>query len=206
MTTSAQQALSPEEALERLLAGNRRFIEDQPEARSKRWHADLAQGQSPFAVILGCSDSRAPAELIFDQGLGDLFMIRVAGNIVAPSLIGSVEFAVAQLGVRLAMVMGHTQCGAIAATLSALRSPDQLSKNLEAITRRIEPQIEALLLKYDAPESEPALRRAAERANVLGSVQQLQHGSPYLEGLVQQGRVRIVGTIFELETGQVHVL
>ena len=201
------QTVSPDAALARLLEGNRRFIEDRPDARSKGWHADLVQAQRPFAAVLGCSDSRAPAELIFDQGLGDLFMIRVAGNIVAPSLIGSVEFAVAQIGVRLVMVMGHTQCGAIRATFDALRAPDAvLSKNLEDITRRIEPQIESLLLHKTGGPLEPATLRAAERANVLGSVQQLKQGSPYLEPLVRAGSVRIVGAIFELETGRVALL
>ncbi len=197
--------LPADEALERLLAGNTRFVEDPSDSRSKRWHADLAQAQQPFAVILGCSDSRAPAELVFDQGLGDLFMIRVAGNIIAPSLIGSVEYAVAQLGVKLAMVMGHTQCGAIAATVDVIRSRHAFSKNIEDITKRIQPQIEALFedsVAHVAPET----LRAAERANVLASVQQLQRGSPYLDGLVQRAEIRIVGAIFELETGRVRLV
>jgi carbonic anhydrase len=196
--------LPADEALERLLEGNRRFVEDPSDARAKRWHAQLAQAQQPFAVILGCSDSRAPAELVFDQGLGDLFMIRVAGNIIAPSLIGSVEYAVAILNVKLVMVMGHTQCGAIAATVEAIRKGQAFSKNIEDITRRIQPQIEGILAEETT--GSPETLRAAERANVLGSVAQLQRGSPYLNGLVQRAEIRVVGAIFELETGRVRLV
>jgi carbonic anhydrase len=197
--------LPADEALERLLEGNRRFVEDPSDARAKRWHADLAQAQQPFAVILGCSDSRAPAELVFDQGLGDLFMIRVAGNIVAPSLIGSAEYAVAQLGVKLAMVMGHTNCGAIAATVEAMRKPGSVSKNIEDITHRIQPQIERLLEEAGGVVG-PETLRAAERANVLASVEQLQRGSPYLGKLARDADIRIVGAVFELETGRVRLV
>ena len=197
--------LPADEALERLLEGNRRFVEDPSDSRSKRWHAQLAQAQQPFAVILGCSDSRAPAELVFDQGLGDLFMIRVAGNIIAPSLIGSVEYAVAMLQVKLAMVMGHTQCGAIAATVEAIRRPHHISKNIEDITRRIEPQIRSLI--EEAGEVvDPVTLREAERVNVLASVDQLQRGSPYLGKLAKAAEIRIVGAVFELETGRVRLV
>jgi len=197
--------LPADEALERLLEGNRRFVEDPSDARAKRWHVDLAKAQQPFAVILGCSDSRAPAELVFDQGLGDLFMIRVAGNIVAPSLIGSAEYAVAQLGVKLAMVMGHTNCGAIAATVEAMRKPGSVSKNIEDITHRIQPQIERLLEEAGGVVG-PETLRAAERANVLASVEQLQRGSPYLGKLARDADIRIVGAVFELETGRVRLV
>jgi carbonic anhydrase len=197
--------LPPDEALERLLAGNRRFLENPSDSRSKRWRTDLAEQLRPFAVILGCSDARAPAELLFDQGLGDLFMIRVAGNVVAPSLIGSVEYAVAQLDVRLAVVMGHTQCGAVRATVDAIRTRHAFSKNIEAITNRIQPQIEALFQDTSADVA-PAALREAERLNVLASVKQLQCGSPYLAQRVGEGTLRIAGALFELETGCVRLL
>lgn len=193
-----------DQALERLLEGNRRFVEDPSDARAKGWRAGLAKGQRPFAVILGCADSRAPAELVFDQGLGDLFVVRVAGNVVAPSLVGSVEFAVAQLDVRLVVVMGHTCCGAVGATVEALRNPGELSKNIEDITRRIQPQIARVLA--EAPDAGPTTLRAAERANVQGSVKQLRRGSPFLKRLADAGQIRIVGTLFELETGRVLLL
>jgi carbonic anhydrase len=193
-----------EAALERLLEGNRRFLEDPSDSRAKRWQSGLHKDQRPFAVILGCADSRAPAELVFDQGLGDLFVVRVAGNVVAPSLVGSVEFAVAQFDVRLVVVMGHTRCGAVAATLEAIRNPGEASKNIEDITRRIQPQIARVLA--EARDDGPATLRAAERANVLGSVKQLRRGSPYLKELAEAGKIRIVGTLFELETGKVLTL
>jgi carbonic anhydrase len=131
------------EALERLREGNRRFVSDLAKAdglssRSRR--AELVTGQRPFAIILGCSDSRVPAEIVFDQGLGDLFVIRVAGNIVAPSQIGSVEFAAERFGTRLVVVLGHSQCGAVLATLEELQRPrESQSRNLRSIVDRIRP-------------------------------------------------------------------
>src|SRR5215467_10166372 len=164
------------EALERLRAGNRRFIDDTSVASadlSRARRASLVAGQEPFAIVLGCSDSRVPAELVFDQGLGDLFVIRVAGNIVAPSQIGSVEFAASRFGVRLVVVMGHSQCGAIAATLEELRTPGETrSRNLRSIVDRVRPAVEVLMrtgLKLD-PD---VLVSHAVRANVSASVNQL---------------------------------
>src|SRR6266513_666987 len=131
------------EALVRLRAGNRRFVDGIQDATRRPVSAPL---QQPFAIILGCSDARVPAELVFGQGFGDLFVIRVAGNIVAPSQIGSVEFAAERFGTRLAVVMGHTQCGAVAATLEQLRRPEaNQSPNLRAIVDRIRPSVEPLL-------------------------------------------------------------
>jgi carbonic anhydrase len=165
--------------------------------------ADLLAGQQPFAIILGCSDSRVPAELVFDQGFGDLFVIRVAGNIVAPSLVGSVEFAAIKFDTRLVVVLGHSQCGAVLATLDELRAPSaRQSRNLRSIVNRVRPSVEPLLateLRHD-PE---ALVRAAVRANVRVSVDHLRHGSEILEDLVAREGLRIVGAEYSLETGLV---
>jgi carbonic anhydrase len=192
-------------ALERLRSGNRRFVDDMrreasgtPERRSA-----LAAGQEPFATILGCSDSRVPAEIVFDQGLGDLFVIRVAGNIVAPSQVGSVEFAAARYDTRLVLVLGHSQCGAILATLEELQRPSEnQSRNLRAIVDRVRPSVESLLatpLKHDRD----ALIQQAVRANIRASVNHLRHGSEVLEQLIQEGGLRVVGAEYSLETGLV---
>jgi carbonic anhydrase len=195
-------------ALERLLEGNARFVQHLISVEILSGHLDrdkLVHGQRPIAAILGCSDSRAPAELVFNQGLGDLFVIRVAGNVVAPSLVGSVEYAVSQLDVPLVVVMGHTHCGAVQATIHALRSPGgQVTANIRDIVQRIRPAVEGLLAR--APASEPALLDAAIRANVLRAAQQLQHGSPLLEAMVQEGQATVVPALYRLESGQVEIL
>ena len=192
------------EALERLRDGNRRFASDASTQgatgfRSRR--LETAPNQEPFAVILGCADSRVPAEIVFDQGLGDLFVIRVAGNIVAPSQIGSVEFAAARTGARLVVVLGHSRCGAILATLEEMGRPstDQ-SRGLRSIVERIQPAIEPLLLSQITPTDDALIRRAV-RANVSASVQQLYRGSGILERLVQTDGLMIVGAEYCLETG-----
>lgn len=191
--------ITPDLALQRLVAGNRRFREAGGAAASVAWKPELAAAtQRPFAVILGCSDSRIPVEIVFDVGFGDLFVVRVAGNIVAPSLVGSIEFAVSQFGSRLVVVMGHTDCGAVAATLHALETgmgPE--SKNIRAITDRIAPHIEALPRDGDPGR----LAHAAVRANVRASVDHLRHGSPLLEELVAAGTVAVVGAEYDLATG-----
>ncbi|MCB0076647.1 MAG: carbonic anhydrase [Anaerolineales bacterium] len=198
--------ISASEALTQLQAGNRRFAAGQPHnphsSDAERRAASVA-GQAPFAVILGCSDSRVPAELVFDQGIGDLFVIRVAGNIVAPSLIGSVEFAVGQFGTPLVVVMGHTGCGAVIATLQALRQPESVpSPNLNAIVTRIRPTL--ITLHEMAPElDEEQLLGHAVRANVRASVSQLRQGSRLLEDAVVEGRLRILGAEYNLATGEV---
>ncbi|HMS16011.1 MAG TPA: carbonic anhydrase [Planctomycetota bacterium] len=194
------------EALKRLQEGNRRFLQEDlpPQALpSQERRRALADGQNPFAIILGCSDSRVPAEIVFDQGLGDLFVIRVAGNIVAPSQIGSVEFAADRFGTRLVVVLGHSRCGAVQATLEELGRPKEAqSKNLMSIVDRIRPSVEPLLGEVRGPISED-LMSAAVRANVHASVLQLRHGSPILENLVQSSGLLVVGAEYSLETGQV---
>lgn len=157
--------------------------------------------QRPFAIVLGCSDSRTPVEILFDQGFGDLFVVRIAGNIVAPSIVGSIEFAASQFGSRLVVVMGHTRCGAITATVNAIETglgPE--SRNIRSITDRIAPHISGIV----HPGGGDGQLREAVRANVRASADHLRHGSPILEGLVLAGRVAVVGAEYELETGMVH--
>lgn len=200
--------ISAQEALERLQEGNRRFVaarSDRSAAELARDRAETAAGQQPFAVILGCSDSRVPAELVFDQGLGDLFVIRVAGNIVAPSQIGSVEFAIEQFGTRLVVVLGHTTCGAIQATLDELERPgDQRSPNLAAIVERIRPAVEDLY-RAEAGPSRGLMARAV-RANVRASVENLRHGSAIIERMIAERGVWVVGAEYDLASGAVTLL
>lgn len=194
------------DALARLREGNRRFV------ANVRGHAalensarrmELAAGQEPFAIILGCSDSRVPAEIVFDQGLGDLFVIRVAGNIVAPSQIGSVEFAAERFGTRLVVVLGHSRCGAVLATLDELHRPtDKQSRNLASIVDRIRPSVEALLAT-DTHRDPDTLVDDAVRANVRVSASQLRHGSGILEQLILSEGLVVVGAEYSLETGEV---
>jgi carbonic anhydrase len=193
------------DALTRLREGNRRFVTGQSSAAalSRSARAALVAGQEPFAIVLGCSDSRVPAELVFDQSFGDLFVIRVAGNIVAPSQVGSVEFAASRFGTRLVVVMGHSQCGAITATLEELqgRATSQ-SRNLRSIVERVRPSVETLL--NGRRDIEPdALIRDAVRANVRASVNHLRHGSELLERLVTEIGLLVVGAEYSLETGVV---
>jgi carbonic anhydrase len=195
--------ISTKEALKRLHEGNSRFVSNssifnKKRSRKSRRHS-LTEIQDPFAIILGCSDSRAPAEIVFDQGLGDLFVIRVAGNIVAPSQIGSVEFAVEKFGTRLVVVMGHSRCGAILATLEELRRPSEYqSKNLRSIVDRIRPSLTSLLETDQDPD---ILIQQAVRANIHSSVNQLHHGSEVLEQLVKKDGLIILGAEYSLDTG-----
>ncbi|GAC1503860.1 MAG: carbonic anhydrase [Steroidobacteraceae bacterium] len=194
------------QALALLQEGNRRFVSDisnRDAITDRARRLEVAASQEPFAAILGCSDSRVPVEIVFDQGLGDLFVIRVAGNIVAPSLIGSVEFAAENFGTRLVVVLGHTQCGAIETTLQQLQRPvENQSRNLHSIVDRIRPSIEGLLgteIRHDPA----ALRRAAVRANIQASVKHLRHGSEIIEQLIQRAGLVVVGAEYSLETGVV---
>ncbi len=197
--------IAPAEALVRLQEGNRRFVSNETAATALSRHARaaLAEGQAPFAIVLGCSDSRVPAELVFDQGLGDLFVIRVAGNVVAPSQIGSVEFAAARFGTRLVVVMGHSQCGAVIATLEELQEgAANGSRNLRSITDRVRPSVEPLVRTAGMLDRE-ALLREAIRANVRASVEHLRHGSELLEKLMRDDGLVVVGAEYSLETGTV---
>ncbi len=194
------------EALARLREGNRRFATDQNATSSlsnSARRAALMGGQEPFAIILGCSDSRVPAELVFDQSFGDLFVIRVAGNVVAPSLVGSVEFAASRFGTRLVVVMGHSQCGAILATLEELKGEaSNQSENLRDIVDRVRPSVETVLSTM-RDDDHDALVREAVRANVRASVDHLRHGSELLERLIRENGLLVVGAEYSLETGVV---
>ena len=197
--------ISAQEALARLREGNQRFVSgvrsiDSLLAPIKR--AELVAEQWPFAIVLGCSDSRVPAEIIFDQGLGDLFVIRVAGNIVAPSQVGSVEFAAERFGTRLVVVLGHSQCGAIGATIEEVRNASTKSPNLRSIVDRIRPAVETLL-DTDLANDEQRLVHQAVRANVRASADHLRHGSALLEQLIQNEGLVVVGAEYSLDTGAV---
>jgi carbonic anhydrase len=195
------------EALHRLREGNLRFASDSPASASvtdQSRRSQLVAGQKPFAIVLGCSDSRVPAEIIFDQGLGDLFVIRVAGNIVAPSQIGSVEFAAEKFGTRLVVVLGHSNCGAIVSTLEELERPmDRRQRNLRSIVDRIRPSVQTLLetgLRHDPDK----LVAQAVRANIRASAMHLRYGSQILEELIEKEGLLIVGAEYLLDSGLVN--
>lgn len=187
-------------ALERLREGNRRYVANELTLNiNDAVRRNLVSRQSPFAVVLGCSDSRVPVEVVFDQGIGDLFVIRIAGNIVQPSQIGSVEFAVQKFGAKLVVVMGHTNCGAIEATLDQLlQSDDDESGNMAAIVSRIRPSVEGLLGQI---EDRDELIYHAVRENVRYGAEALRHGSSIIENLIEQGELTIVGAEYALDTG-----
>ena len=196
-------------ALQRLSEGNRRFVAGESDATATVRHGHVpgfAPAQKPVAIVLACSDARVPTELIFDQGIGDLFVIRVAGNVVAPSQVGSVEFAAQQFGTPLVVVLGHSHCGAVKATLDELaKKEDHRSPNLRAIVDRIRPAIEPLL-EEDVDHDSNDFVNAAVRANVLASVERLRHGSIIIEDLIDSGDLKIVGAEYSIESGTVEFL
>ena len=198
--------ITAQQALDRLREGNLRFVSGVRSVDtliSQMRRNELVDGQAPFAIILGCSDSRVPAEIVFDQGVGDLFVIRVAGNVVAPSQIGSVEFAAERFGTQLVVVLGHSMCGAIEATLEELGRPSrEQSPNLRSIVDRVRPSVEPLL-ETELAKSPESLLHHAVRANIRTSANHLRHGSQILEQLIQKGSLRVVGAEYSLETGQV---
>jgi len=199
--------LSADQALQRLREGNHRFVQnvrslDTAIGQSAR--ASLAAGQNPFAVILSCSDSRVPSEIVFEQGLGDLFVIRVAGNVVAPSLVGSVEFAATTFGTRLVVVMGHSRCGAIKATLDFIQHRvDAPSENIHDIVDRCRPAVESVVHAAGPDVERERLVHEAVRANVRQSCAHLRHGSRLLERLILEEGLLVVGADYSLDTGEV---
>lgn len=206
--------LAPEEAYRRLVAGNMRYVNrDQKiiECTNAARQADVAQGQAPFAIVLSCADSRVPPEIVFDQGLGDLFVVRVAGNIIAPELLGSIEFAVSEFGTQLVVVLGHTKCGAVSATLAHLASSHSpISPNLSAILDGVSPSIMRLTgqlgvqrTEYGSTESIVQIMPAAIRANVAASVSGLVAQSEVLAGAVSEGKLAIIGAEYDMESGVV---
>jgi carbonic anhydrase len=206
LSFAAMAHVTATDALQRLREGNQRFVSGLRSLETLMSHLrrrDFVSHQEPVAVVLGCSDSRVPVEMVFDQGLGDLFVIRVAGNIVAPSQIGSVEFAAERFGTRLVVVLGHTRCGAIDATLEELQRPtERQSKNLASIVGRVRPSVQQLLdteLRHDPA----ALAHQAVRANVRVATSALRHGSDVLERLIRGQGLLVVGAEYALETGAV---
>ncbi|EDY87168.1 carbonate dehydratase [gamma proteobacterium HTCC5015] len=202
--------MNAQKALEDLKEGNRRFVQAQENREDlclSGMRRELPQTQEPKAIIVGCSDARVPAELVFDQGLGDLFVIRVAGNVVAPSQVGSVEFAAENFGTQLVVVLGHTHCGAIQATLEALKNPEQTaSSNLMSIVDRIKPSVESLYESSILRQHPEELTKQSVRANIRASVNFLKRGSRCLEELVSDGRLLVVGAEYSLETGEVEFI
>jgi carbonic anhydrase len=198
------ESLSPVSAYRRLAEGNQRFCEGRAEHETRNFAPGLAdRAQRPFAIILGCSDSRTPVEVLFDQGFGDLFVVRIAGNVVAPSVVGSIEFAASQFGTRLVVVLGHTRCGAIAATVNAIKTGNgPESRNIRSITDRISPHIEAAVRGAPIPTDGDFLRNLM-RDNVRASADHLRHGSRLLEDLVLAGRLAVMTADYELESGRV---
>jgi carbonic anhydrase len=194
------------DAIQRLKDGNKRFVSGVRSIDTLIRHTqrpEFLAGQEPFAIILGCSDSRVPAEIIFDQGLGDLFVIRVAGNIVAPSQIGSIEFAVERFNTQLVVVLGHSMCGAVMATIDELEQPSKhRSTNVLSIVNRIRPSVEPLF-NTNLRNDHDQLLNAAIRANILAATNQLRHGSPMLEQLILKNKMTVVGAEYSLETGNV---
>jgi carbonic anhydrase len=191
--------ISAAEALERLREGNRRYVSGASHLDPADGHPPgLEKGQAPFAVILACSDSRVPVEMIFDQGPGDLFVTRVAGNIAAPSQLGSIEYAATQLGTKLVVVLGHSNCGAISATLESIAKGLAVgSPNLGAIVDRIRPAIE--------PLDQPSLQDAVA-ANVRHTVQRLCHDSAILATMIDASELAVVGAEYSIENGKVEFL
>jgi carbonic anhydrase len=204
---SKAKSVPASKALLRLIQGNKRFIKNRKKGRltvaygTRRFQI---KSRGPFAIILSCSDSRAPSEILFDQGLGDLFVIRVAGNVIAPSLVGSVEFAAATTQARLVVVMGHTQCGAIQATYDAMeKKKPAITENIRDIVERIQPHIQQLISKRKEKVDQKQLLREAMRTNVLASANHLRHGSRLLENMVRDEKLLIVGAEYCIETGLV---
>jgi len=198
--------ITASEALERLRDGNRRFVAGRIGAGirdSLARRQEVAVSQSPFAVILGCADSRVPAEIVFDQGIGDLFIVRVAGNIATPSQVGSVEFAAASFGTRLVVVLGHSRCGAVAVAAKEIENPsEELSPGLCSIVDRVRPSVEAFLDSEDRGD-QAALVAKAVRENVRISVEQLRSRSPILTPLIESDGLRVIGAEYSLDTGEV---
>jgi carbonic anhydrase len=202
--------ISHSEAIGRLKEGNQRFVTGVKSIESLATRAKretlAANGQTPFAIVLGCADSRAPAELVFDAGLGDLFVVRVAGNIVAPSLLGSIEFAATNFGTPLCIVLGHTRCGAVAATADLLKAKKRApTDHIQDIVLEIEPSVK-LALAAQTPQGDRSLHEDATRINVVRSMERLTERSQILSDLVSKNEFKIIGGIYDLHSGRVNFL
>jgi carbonic anhydrase len=195
----ARAAATPDEALKLLVAGNARYVANQPQQRDfSAGRASRALGQAPFAAILGCADSRVAPELAFDQSPGDLFVVRVAGNFVTPDGLGSLEFGAAVLGTKLIMVLGHNSCGAVNATVEALQKGNALPGHIAGLVTAMKPGIESTLKK---PGSD--LEQRAVVANVQYNVERLKKATPILADMVSKNQLGVVGGVYDIATGKV---
>jgi len=192
-----------DEALARLKQGNQRFLNDKPRHTHEKasWRSLLVENQKPFATVVGCSDSRVPPEFIFDVGFGDLFTVRLAGNIIAADVIGSLQYAVAHLHTPLVLVLGHEGCGAVAATVEEMLGEAREPEHIESLIKSIKPGLKNLDLKMDRD----ILLRAAVKTNVRWSIQQLL-ALPEAERALREKRVTLLGAVYELSTGRVRFL
>lgn len=191
-------SVSPDKLIGRLIQGNKRFVSGEltyvhssPEER-----ASLTNGQQPFAVVVGCADSRVPPELVFDQRLGQLFVVRVAGQVLDDPSLGSIEYAVEHLGSRLIVVLGHEKCGAVKAAVEGGEAPGHIHSLVDAIKPAVE----------KAHEMPGELLDNAVRANVDRVVEQLKTSGPILDELVRHGEVAVVGGIYDLDSGKVEFM
>ena len=196
---------TPDEILRKLLEGNNRFIEGETEnpRRKPGDFAKLVAGQNPIAVIVGCSDSRVPPELLFDQGVGDLFVVRVAGNVISgagATIKGSIEYAVAELGVSLIMVLGHSGCGAVQSAIKHIDASDALPGAINELVRTIKPAVTATKGQAGDPLEN------AIKANVRIGVERLKSLEPILAAPVRERKVKVVGGVYDLRTGRVTVV
>ena len=198
--------ITASEALERLKEGNRRFISGEGGRDLNFEHArrlELAEHQAPFAILLGCSDSRVPSEMVFDQGLGDLFVVRVAGNIASKTQLGSIEFAAEKFATPLLVVLGHSGCGAVAAAVDDILSPVEIaSPNLSKVVRHVRPVVETLH-RMNPGSARDDLVSEAVGANVRAVVEQVGSDSAVLDKRIREGRLQVVGAEYSLETGEV---
>lgn len=192
-----------EEAMARLLDGNKRFISGElhhPHT-AMDWRKRLVGGQNPFVTIIGCADSRVPPELLFDQGFGDLFVIRVAGNVIDTDVAGSVEYGVDHLATKLVVVMGHEGCGAVTAALQKLEDIEKEPNEIQALVGKIKPAVR----KFDAGVSFKERLKTSVEDNVRHSVKLLK-AIPDLAKAEKESRTKIVGTVYEIETGRVRAI
>lgn len=197
-----QEALTPDNALELLKAGNMRFVSNLKMNRNLLQQVnETRDGQYPFAAILSCIDSRAPAELIFDQGLGDIFSIRIAGNFINDDILGSMEFACQIAGSKLVVVLGHTHCGAIKGVCDGI----QLG-NMTQMLAKIKPAVEQVTDESVRNSSNFSFVNKVAHQNIKMSLNQIPERSPVLRKLMEEGKIKIIGAIYDIETGEVKFL
>ena len=195
--TIAQNDLTPDAAMQKLMDANKRFVDRKRQSPNQDLSrlVEVAQSQKPFAAILGCADSRFPSEIIFDQGLGDLFVCRVAGNVATPEEIGSLEFGTLVLGAKVLVVIGHKRCGAVDATIKGAQVPGQIGSLLDAIKPAVE----------SSKDQAGDRLENASKANVVLQAQRLK-ASPVISKLIEENKLKVVGGYYDLDTGAVNIL